>query len=50
MILCNEPQDFANALLDVDFPIGERLDLKTQFIASYHSKTLPEYIEEILNK
>lgn len=49
MILCNKPQDYASALLNVDVPIGERMDLKARFIASYHSETLPEYIDEVLN-
>lgn len=49
MLLCKKPEDYVKAIEECSFSLEERIDLKMRFIEAYHSKTMPEYISEILH-
>ena len=48
MLTCKTPDDYIRYMFDIDFSIDERKEFKLMFVDSYKSKTIPNYIDELL--
>lgn len=50
MLKCNTPQEFENAIREINYSIEERLEFKEMFIKDYTAATIPQWLKQILNQ